>query len=64
LNVLLTFIPSFDDRWVDCNAKDATVVWQPTGENKAPILAFIIQFSTSFNPDTWETATGKLLIDF
>ena len=44
---------------MDCNAKDATVVWQPTGENKAPIQAFIIQFSTSFDPETWETATGK-----
>ena len=47
-------------RWVTCKAKDATVVWQPTGENKAPILAFIIQYSTSFNSEFWETATGKL----
>ena len=45
-------------KWVDCAAKDATVVWQPTGENKAPILAFIIQYSTSFDSENWETATG------
>ena len=46
-------------KWVDCAATDATVVWQPTGENKAPIQAFIIQYATSFEPDTWETATGN-----
>ncbi len=46
-------------RWVDCAAKDATVVWQPTGENKAPIIAFIIQYTTSFDEQNWETATGN-----
>ena len=46
-------------QWVDCAAKDATVVWKPVGDNKAPILSFIIQFSTTFEPDNWETATGK-----
>ncbi|TRY75568.1 hypothetical protein TCAL_04520 [Tigriopus californicus] len=44
-------------RWVDCNAKDATVVWQPMGDNRAPILTYKIQYNTSFTPDTWETAT-------
>ena len=48
-------------RWAECNAKDATVVWQPTGENMAPIMAFIIQYSTSFNPDSWDTAAGKFI---
>ena len=47
-----------DLKWAECNAKDATVVWQSTDENKAPILAFIIQYSTSFDSETWETATG------
>ena len=46
-------------RWVDCDAKDATVVWQPMGDNRAPILTYKIQYNTSFTPDTWETATGK-----
>ena len=49
-------------RWAECNAKDATVVWQPTGENMAPIMAFIIQYSTSFKPDSWDTAAGKQII--
>lgn len=51
-------------RWADCAAKDATVVWQPTGENKAPILAFIIQYDTSFDKGNWETATGKKVNDY
>lgn len=46
-------------RWVDCAAKDSTVVWQPMGDNRAPILTYKIQYNTSFTPDTWETATGK-----
>ena len=45
-------------RWVECQAKDATVVWQPMGDNRAPILTYKIQYNTSFTPDTWETATG------
>ena len=44
-------------RWVTCNAKDATVEWQPMGDNRAPILTYKIQYNTSFTPDTWETAT-------
>jgi len=45
-------------RWVECQAKDATVVWLPMGDNRAPILTYKIQYNTSFTPDTWETATG------
>ncbi len=45
-------------RWVECNAKDSTVVWQPMGDNRAPILTYKIQYNTSFTKDTWETATG------
>ena len=45
-------------RWVECNAKDASVVWLPMGDNRAPILTYKIQYNTSFTPDTWETATG------
>lgn len=44
-------------RWVECNSKDATVVWQPMGDNRAPILTYKIQYNTSFTKDTWETAT-------
>ena len=49
-------------RWVECNAKDASVVWQPMGDNRAPILTYKIQYNTSFTPDTWEIATGKINI--
>lgn len=41
---------------VDCNDKDASVEWQPQGDNRAPILGYIIQQNTSFTPDTWENA--------
>ena len=44
--------------WVECNSKDASVVWEPRGDNRAPILTYKIQYNTSFQPDTWETATG------
>lgn len=41
--------------WVQCYSEDrrADVNWQPGKENYAPILNFIIQFNTSFTPDTW-----------
>jgi hypothetical protein len=45
--------------WVECNSKDAVVVWEPRGDNRAPILTYKIQYNTSFIPDTWETATGN-----
>ncbi|KAA0202421.1 hypothetical protein HAZT_HAZT000084 [Hyalella azteca] len=41
---------------VTCNDKDASVEWQPQGDNRAPILGYIIQYNTSFTPDTWENA--------
>ena len=41
---------------VDCNDKDASVEWQAQGDNRAPILGYIIQQNTSFTPDTWENA--------
>ena len=31
----------------------AEVEWQPGKENYAPILNYIIQFNTTFTPDTW-----------
>ena len=37
-------------QWVECNAKDAVVVWEPTGDNRAPILTYKIQYNTSFIP--------------
>jgi len=42
--------------WVECNSKDASVVWEPRGDNRAPILTYKIQYNTTFLSDTWETA--------
>ena len=39
-------------RCVD-NANKAEIEWQPGRENYAPILNYIIQFNTTFAPDTW-----------
>ena len=43
---------------VECNSKDASVVWEPRGDNRAPILTYKIQYNTTFLSDTWETAAG------
>ena len=45
--------------WVECNSKDASVVWEPRGDNRAPILTYKIQYNTTFLSDTWETAAGE-----
>ena len=49
-------------KWVTCAKDDATVNWEPMGDNRAPILTYKIQYNTSFTPDTWETATGNFRI--
>ncbi|XP_076060460.1 neuroglian isoform X2 [Oratosquilla oratoria] len=41
---------------VSCNDRGASIEWQPMGDNRAPILGYIIQFNTSFTPDTWVNA--------
>lgn len=41
---------------VMCHSKDADITWTPMGDNRAPILNYIIQYNTSFTPDTWNTA--------
>lgn len=41
---------------VSCNKRDASIHWEPMGDNRAPILRYTIQFNTSFTPDTWEIA--------
>lgn len=41
---------------ITCNAHDASVNWQPQGDNRSPILFFTIQYNTSFTPDTWDNA--------
>ncbi|GBP51761.1 Neuroglian [Eumeta japonica] len=41
---------------IECRSRDATLHWQPMGDNRAPILRFIIQYNTSFTPDIWDVA--------
>jgi len=41
--------------FVRCNSKNrsAEIWWQPGKENYAPILNFIVQYNTTFQPDLW-----------
>ena len=39
---------------------NADVEWRPNGDNRAPILHFIIQYNTTFSPDTWVEAAGSV----
>ncbi|KAK7486747.1 hypothetical protein BaRGS_00022031, partial [Batillaria attramentaria] len=39
--------------WQKCQDGNATVVWMPGSYNNAPVQYFIIQYNTSFAPDTW-----------
>ncbi|EEC12870.1 neuronal cell adhesion molecule, putative [Ixodes scapularis] len=41
---------------VECDTLMALVEWKPTGDRRAPILSYSIQYNTSFSPDTWEDA--------
>ncbi|CAH1996819.1 unnamed protein product [Acanthoscelides obtectus] len=41
---------------VECHTKDATVRWEPKGDNRAAILYYIIQYNTSFTPEEWRGA--------
>ncbi|XP_017465423.1 PREDICTED: neuroglian-like [Rhagoletis zephyria] len=41
---------------VDCNGLTAMVEWAPTGDNRAPILTYDIQYNTSFQSDNWQNS--------
>lgn len=41
---------------IQCNNRDAVIEWTPSGDNRAPILTYTIQFNTSFTPDSWEVS--------
>ncbi|UXI20068.1 DNA repair protein [Sarcoptes scabiei] len=41
---------------VECNELTAMVEWIPTGDNRAPVLSYDIQYNTSFHPDNWLNA--------
>lgn len=46
--------------FVACNSKDADITWMPMGDNRAPILNYVIQYNTTFTPDTWDTAQDSV----
>jgi hypothetical protein len=39
-----------------CQEKNATVVWMPGSYNNAPVQYYIVQYNTTFAPDTWTFA--------
>ncbi len=39
--------------WCYDQERRAILEWKPGIENYAPILNFILQFNTTFAPDTW-----------
>ena len=41
---------------IQCNNRDATIEWTPSGDNRSPILTYTIQSNTSFTPDSWDVA--------
>lgn len=41
---------------ISCSNLDASIQWRSTGDNRAPILHYIIQYNTSFTPDLWVNA--------
>uniref|UniRef100_A0A6V7JAT1 Uncharacterized protein n=1 Tax=Bracon brevicornis TaxID=1563983 RepID=A0A6V7JAT1_9HYME len=36
-----------------CYDREATISWQPTGDNRSPIYKYSIEYTTSFTPDSW-----------
>lgn len=44
---------------VECY-KEAKVSWKSMGENRAKISNFVVQYNTSFTPDTWEIAVNNV----
>ncbi|RWS06138.1 neuronal cell adhesion molecule-like protein [Dinothrombium tinctorium] len=41
---------------VDCGPSTAMVEWTPTGDGRAPILSYSIQYNTSFTSNVWDDA--------
>ena len=45
---------------VECHAKDATIRWKSMGDNRAPISHYIIEYNTTFTPETWTAASNNV----
>lgn len=46
---------------IQCNNQDAAIEWTLSGDNRAPILPYTIQFNASFTPDSWEVSFENVL---
>ena len=46
-------------KWVTCAKDDATVNWEPMGDNRAPILTYKIQYNTIHFVQNQEAYRGK-----
>ncbi|UYV67462.1 CHL1 [Cordylochernes scorpioides] len=45
---------------VNCDDQIATIEWQSTGDQRAPILIYNIEYSTNFAPDLWLPAFSNI----
>ncbi|XP_025407502.1 neuroglian-like [Sipha flava] len=45
---------------ITCNKKDTAVKWQPKGDNRSPILRYIIEYNTTFASDSWSVASDNV----
>jgi neuronal cell adhesion molecule len=45
---------------ITCRDLEASVSWEPRGDNRAPVLRYTIQYNTSFTPDSWDIAADSV----
>ncbi|XP_044586192.1 neuroglian isoform X1 [Cotesia glomerata] len=45
---------------IRCLEKEARVKWASMGDNRAPILHYIVEYNTSFTPDSWEVVRDDI----
>ncbi|XP_043478124.1 neuroglian isoform X1 [Leptopilina heterotoma] len=46
--------------YVRCQPRSAEISWKPLGDNRAPILGYIVQHNTTFTPDVWKSSVDFL----
>ena len=55
--------PPIDVELMACESRLAQIQWKLINENYSPVIQFVIQYNTSFDPDTWRVAKGSLARD-
>ena len=62
LSLLVSDVPSapVDVELTFCDSRLAQIQWKLINENYSPVTQFIIQYNTSFEPDTWHVAKTQL----